>query len=129
LPTRGWSLTAMRLPAAIVVTAGLLLPGATIAADDEAAALVARQKQSAEANCRALRLAPLATAENANLLLYGAAPEARLRTLAANLEKYYATAHKVLQFDPGDKPWTGKLTVYVFADRGQFRSFVRQIEK
>jgi hypothetical protein len=34
-----------------------------------------------------------------------------------------------LQFDKDAKPWPGKLTVYVFADRGQFRSFVRQIEK
>src|SRR5207247_2499447 len=43
--------------------------------------------------------------------------------------KQYCTALKGLQFDKDAKPWTGKLAVYVFTDRGQFRSFVRQIEK
>jgi hypothetical protein len=105
----------------------LALPGAA-AADTDAAA-VTRQRQAAEANCRTVQLAPLGTAETANFLVYGAAPEARLKGLAANLEKQFSTAFRALQFDKDQKPWTGKLTVYVFTDRGQFRSFVRQVEK
>jgi hypothetical protein len=103
------------------------LPSA--AAADSNAAAVAKQKQVAEANCRTVQLAPLGKAETANFLVYGAVPEARLKGLAANLEKQFATAFKALQFEKDEKPWMGKLAIYVFTDRGQFRSFVRQVEK
>jgi hypothetical protein len=74
-------------------------------------------------------MAPLGKAESAHFLLFGVSTDARLKVLAGNLERQFAAAFKALQFDSDDKPWTGKLTVYIFADRGQFRSFVRQIEK
>ncbi len=115
----------MRPSLGLIVAAGLLGPSA-LAAEDGA---VAKQKQVAEENCKALRLAPLGRAESANFLLYGTVPDPRLKALAANLEKQYATAAKALQLDKDSKPWTGRLTVYVFTDRGQYRSFVRQIEK
>ncbi|HEY1380212.1 MAG TPA: hypothetical protein VGF55_25645, partial [Gemmataceae bacterium] len=108
-----------------ILSAGLFVPP-TLAADDNA---VAKQKQAADANYKALQLAPVGRAESTNFLLYGTLPDARLKVLAANLEKQSSTAARALQFDKDSKPWTGKLTVYVFADRGQFRSFVRQIEK
>jgi hypothetical protein len=119
----------MRLSPVLVIAAGLGLPMAVVAADDETAAAIAKQKQTAEANCRTLQLAPLSKAESANFLVYGASPEPRLKVLATNLERQYSTAAKGLQFEKDNKPWPGKLAVYVFADRGQFRSFVRQIEK
>jgi len=115
----------MRLPLALVISASLFVPP-VVAADDD---VVARQKRAAEANCKALQLAALGRAETANFVVYGTPPEARLKALAASLEKQYTTATRALQFDKDSKPWTGKLTVYVFADRGQFRSFVRQVEK
>jgi hypothetical protein len=76
-----------------------------------------------------LKLPPPANAESANFLVYGSVPESRLKTLAATLERQFAAAVKVLQFEKNDKPWPGKLAVHVFADRAQFRSFVRQVEK
>lgn len=104
------------------------LPKSASAADNDAAA-IAKQKQIAEANCRTVQLAPLGKAESANFLLFGAIPEARLKGQAANLEKQFTTAFKAMQYEKDEKPWTGKLTVYLFTDRGQFRSFIRQVEK
>src|SRR5688572_22412068 len=96
---------------------------------DETAAAVAKQKQAAESNCKMLQPAPLARAESASFLLYGSVPESRLKGLATTLERHLATAAKGLQLEKDARPWTGKLAVYVIADRSQFRSFVRQIEK
>jgi hypothetical protein len=118
----------MRLPRALILVVGMLIPRASVA-DDDTAAAIAKQKQTAETNCRTLQLAPLGKTETANFLVYGVLTDQRLRALSANLEKNYSTAMKGLQFDKDARPWRGKLTVYVFADRGQFRSFVRQIEK
>jgi hypothetical protein len=96
---------------------------------DDAAPVLAKQKQTAEAILKALQVAPVARAESSNFLLFGTIPETRLKGLAASLDKQYSIARKGLQFAKDEKPWTGKLAVYVFVDRGQFRSFIRQIEK
>ncbi len=119
----------MRLPQVLVFAIGMLVPATAVAADDEMAAAIAKQKQTAEATCRTLQLDPLGKIESAHFLLYGVSMEPRLKVLATNLERQYATAFRGLQFDKDAKPWPGKLTIYAFADRGQFRSFVRQIEK
>jgi hypothetical protein len=99
---------------------------AAFAADAD---VVPAQKRLAEDNCRAVQLAPLATAETAHFLVYGDTSAPRLKGLATSLEKQYATAAAALQFDKKERPWVGKLAVYVLADRGQYRSFVRQVEK
>jgi hypothetical protein len=91
--------------------------------------VVPAQKRLAEDNCRTVQLAPLATAETAHFLVYGDTSASRLKSLGASLEKQYAVAAKALQFDKNDPMWTGKLAIYVLADRGQYRSFVRQVEK
>jgi hypothetical protein len=118
----------MRLPPALFLVL-LAVPAVATGGDDEVSAVIAKQKQTAENNCRAVQLAPLANFESSHFLVYGSSTEARLKVLAGNLEKQYATACKGLQFEADAKPWTGKLTLYIFSDRGQFRSFVRQIEK
>jgi hypothetical protein len=117
----------MRLTLAFVLIAGLNAWPAAGRTDEPAA--VAQQKRAAEANWTALQISRSATAETPNLLLFGALPEARLKSLANTLEKQYAVAVKALQFEMDEKPWTGKLTVYVFGDRTRYRSFVRQIQK
>jgi hypothetical protein len=119
----------MRLPFALVLSAVLSWPTATSAADDETAALIARQRETAETNCKTLQLAPVGKAETANFLVYGASTDPRMKVLAGNLEKQYLTAFKAMQFDKEARPWNGKLAVYVFIDRSQFRSFIRQVEK
>lgn len=119
----------MRLPVLATLTIGLVLAPLAFAADDEAAATIAKQKQTADANWKAMQLPPAAKTESANFIVYGTIPEAKLKGLATTLEKQAATAIKGLQFDRDSRPWPGKLAVYVFSDRGQFRSFVRTIEK
>jgi len=97
--------------------------------DDDAAAVLAKQKQALKANTAAAQIPASPMIESANLLLCGTLPEAKLRSLSSSLEKQFSTAVAALQFDNNDKPWLGKLGVYMFADRAQFRSFVRTIEK
>jgi hypothetical protein len=119
----------MALRRSVALTAVLLLAAAGTAAGDDAGPVLAKQKQTAEANLKVLQVAPVARAESPSFLLFGSIPEARLKGLAATLDKHYLTALKGLQFGKDEKPWTGKLAVYVFTDRGQLRSFIRQVEK
>lgn len=105
-----------------------MLPAAGVAEDGDAAS-APKQKQAAEANLKALQLPTAARAETPNFLLFGALPEARSKSLGSTLEKHYATAVRGLQYAKDEKPWAGKLAVYVFTDRGQLRSFIRQVEK
>ena len=63
----------------------------------------------------------------ANVIVIGTLPEAKLKAFAASMEKQYATAVKV----PGSPSRaatslvSGKVAVYVFNERGDYRSFVR----
>jgi hypothetical protein len=118
----------MRLAWALAITAASLIPMVAVAADDMSA-VVAKQRDTAETNCRTVQLVPVVTAESQTFLVVGTSPQPRLKSLAAGLEKQFATAFRALQFDREDKPWTGKLAVYVFSERSQYRSFVRQVEK
>jgi hypothetical protein len=118
----------MRVTPARWSVALLLLAGAAAARPDDTEAAVRRQKAAIAENLKKLQAGATATTETPDLILVGTLPEARLRTLGATLQRQYAAAYKALQYD-SDKPWSGKLTVYVFADRSQFRSFVRQVEQ
>jgi hypothetical protein len=118
----------MRFFPVILLAIGLFVLPAETRSDDPADTIT-RQKQTAETNWSALKITPPAKAESANLLLFGTIPESRIKALAATLEKQCAVAVKALQFEKDEKPWVGKLAVYVFADRAQFRSFVRQVQK
>src|SRR5687767_12033510 len=95
-----------------IVVAPLLVLVSSARADDAA---LAKQRQTAEANCRSLQVSSFQAHESQNLLIYGTLPAARLKALASSLEKHYAVAAKALQYEPDEPPWAGKLTVYVFA--------------
>jgi len=90
---------------------------------------VAKQKTHAEESLKKAHPGQRAATETAHLYLLGAAPEARLKSLAAILEKQYTAAVKALEFEPSNPPWPGKLTVFVLADQAELKSFIRQIEK
>jgi len=109
-----------------ILIACLLIFSTHTRADD---ATLAKQRQTADAIAKSLQLSSIVTNETKNLILCGTLTDARLKGLGATLEKQYATGVKALQFASDDPPWTGKLAVYVFADRADFRSFVRQVEK
>src|SRR5437660_410335 len=99
----------------------LLLSGIAAAHADDAEDALRRQKAAVADNLKKLQVGTVATTETTDLILVGTLPEARLRSLGITLQRQYAMAYKALQFD-SDKPWLGKLTVYVFSDRSQFRS-------
>jgi hypothetical protein len=121
------SLVVMRLPVVLFLVAWII--GPAIAAENESATILAKQRQAADANCKTIQTPTVARSESTNFLVFGAMPETRVKALAASLEKNYAAAFKALQFEKDARPWNGKLAVYVLPDRGQFRSFVRQVEK
>ncbi len=95
---------------------------------DDAADALAKQKQTIAANAKTLQLPASKPVETTNFLVVGTFPEARLKALAATLEKQFAAATQALKFD-SDKPVTGKLAVYVFDDGARYRSFVRTVIK
>jgi hypothetical protein len=109
-----------------LLLACLLILSPTVRADDSP---LAKQRQTADAIAKSLRLSSIVTHETKNLIVLGTLPDAKLKALAAALEKQYATGVKALQFANDDPPWSGKLAVYAFGDRADFRSFVRQVEK
>jgi hypothetical protein len=113
----------------LALLAGLLAGPALRADENDDAA--AKQKAAAADNWQKLELkdAP-GVAETAHLLLYAQMPEAKAKALVASLEKQYELAAKVLKFDDKEqRPWPGKLTVYVLADKPTFNSFLRKVEK
>jgi hypothetical protein len=109
----------------------LLLGAAGLRAADDADDKLAEQKKAADANWGVLELGEPAKQETAHLLLYGpSAYEKRLKDWGALLEKQYETARKGIDLDPKDeKWWPGKLAVYLFAERENFTTFVRRVEK
>src|SRR5438128_9646791 len=112
------------------LTVPLLLLSVSVTGADDPTAKVAAQKKEAESNWAQLEIGDFAHAETPHLLLYAPKSYApRLKELGNQLEKAYAAATKSLQFKPSEEPWPGKLTVFLFADRDHFTSFVRRVVK
>src|SRR5262245_64251463 len=89
----------------------------------------AKQKAVAQENAQKLgRSKPLALFEQDSLIVVGDLPESQLQRLAQALQKQYAVATKALGFTGTDRPWPGKLAVYVLSEKGSFASFVRATE-
>jgi len=87
-----------------------------------------KQKTAAEANIKSAMLTA-AHVETDDLLVYATMPEAKAKPLAAAMQKTYAVAVKSLKVESSDKLWPGKLTVYVFSDTRQYKSFALQAFK
>ncbi len=106
----------------------LFLPPAALWADDNADALI-KQKADAEANWKKMEFGKDTPPvhETPNLLVYSRLSEAKTKSLASGMEKILSAALKPLKYDAMDRPWTGKLTVYVLKDRGEFVEFMRKI--
>lgn len=115
-----------RIPAALTA---LVLLAPVIRADD-ASEIVAKQKAAAEANWKKLEYEkPAPVIATAHFLVFSQLPEARTRALAFSLDRMYATMLKALDYKGGDRPWPGKLPVYVFGDRTDFVAFMRKVVK
>ena len=100
-----------------------------VARADEKDEALAAQKEAAAGNWKKMEFKDAAApVESANLLVYSRQPEARTKTLAANLDKFYAAALKPLGYTK-EMPWPGKLAVYVLPDRSDFVEFMRKVAK
>jgi hypothetical protein len=92
--------------------------------------VLAQQRKAAKDNWALLEAGDAAISESTHLILLGPKSlERRLKEIGGNLEKSYSLALKQLQLDPKEELWSGKLTVYLLANREQFTSFIRRIEK
>ena len=102
-------------------------------ADEEAdklKALLAQQKKQAEANWTLVDAGESAHLETDHFLLYAPkALEKKLKDAGTLLENQYKTAREALKFPEKTEPWKGKVTVYLFAERAQYGSFVRRVEQ
>jgi hypothetical protein len=99
-------------------------------AQDKAKALLAAQKKKAEANWALLEIGELAHLETTHFLLYAPmSMDKKLKEAGTLLENQYKTARDTLHFPEKTLPWKGKATVYLFAERSQFTTFVRRVEK
>lgn len=111
---------------ALLATIGMLACGG---ADQPPDPVLEKQRQVAETNIKTLAGAGMRSVETASLLVWSNLPEPKLKSLAAQFEKQFTTASAALQYEKDDRPWPGKLAVYLVPERQQFRSFVRQVEK
>jgi hypothetical protein len=106
-----------------LLAAALLAAAAGPAAAD---AVSDKQKAAALANMKKAEVASPVVAETDNLIVVAAVPEPKVKAMAAALDKVYALARKTLKYGDGDKPFTGKLTVYYLPDR-QYKQFMRGV--
>jgi hypothetical protein len=107
----------------VLLAAALFAVAAGQAAAD---AVSEKQKALALENMKKAEIANATAVETEHLILVGAAPEAKLKTMAAALDKVYLTARKALKYEDKEKPFTGKLTVYYLPDR-QLKRFVAEV--
>src|SRR5262249_45711526 len=103
-----------------------MLMKTTTRADEARDKAVGEQKKAAEAAWKSLEIGDAAHLETKHLLIY--APKAmdkRLKATGAQLEKYHEQATKALALDLKDA-YQGKITVYLFSERGSLPAFVRR---
>ncbi len=97
---------------------------------DEGDDALAKQKAAAEADWKKLefkdKAAPI---ETANLIVYSRLNEAKTKTLATNLDKMMVVALKALKYDAMERPWPGKLIVFLIPDRTEFVEFMRKVAR
>ncbi len=108
----------------------IFLAVSTAVRGDEKSDLLAKQKAAAEANWKKLEIpnAPRVV-ETAQFLIYSRLPEAKTKALGATLDTLFATATKALKFTDKDRPWPGKLAVYLVPERVDFVDFMRKVVK
>src|SRR4051812_5056526 len=89
----------------------------------ERAEAAKKQKAAAEAKLTAAKI-KAAAAETDDLLVFATMPEEKAKALSASMQRTYAVAAKPLKIDPTSPPWPGKLSVFVFNEPRQYKTFV-----
>src|SRR5262245_61284961 len=112
----------------LVTMGALALLLTSLHADEKDDALAAQRKVAKE-NWDRVDAGPSVSHETDHLILL--APkgmEKQLKEIGILLEKYYATAAKLL-FPPKETVWPGKLAVYLFEQPEHLDSLIRRVEK
>lgn len=116
-----------RLTGMATLATALWFVGASHA--DEAAEILAKQKASSAAKWEKFASKDASKLETDLFLLHGTVPEAKLKAIGEAMTKHYTVAVKALKFEKDQKPWTGKLAVFILTDRENYTQFVRQAEQ
>jgi hypothetical protein len=111
-----------------LIRAALLLAACLLVASFSQADNVSeKQKQVAAENLKKGDVSKGNVVECDTVIVSGALPEQRLKSIGDGLGKISKTARKALQFDAKDEPWKGKLTVVYLPERTQFTSYMRLV--
>jgi hypothetical protein len=119
-----------RCPLVLILVAFVISPARADEAEEKLKALVAKQKKAAEENWALLEAGEFAQLETDHFLLVAPrSMEKKLKEAGTLLENAYKTGREALKFPEKTEPFKGKLTVYLFTERGQFTAFIRRVEK
>ena len=105
----------------------VLIPLAPILAQDKKVT-PEMQKKTAEEAMKAATVTSATVVESPNLILASALPEAKAKTLVANMDKVFVLARKGLRYEPAPKD-EPKTMIYAFGDVDVFRGYVRTVLK
>jgi len=95
----------------------------------EDAEAVKKQQKVAGEHLKTIKIAKPTLVETDNLLVYADLKEEAVKPVAEAAQKAYERAVKDLKFGEKDRLWTGKLTLYVLADRTkEYTPFVKLVE-
>lgn len=120
----------MLRPLAAVALAALLASPAPAQKEKDDAEAIKKQKQAATANLKQVKITKPVLVETDNLLVYSELAEEKLKPIAEAAQKTYERGYKDLRYGEKDRLWSGKLTVYVLADRPkEYTPFVKLIEQ
>jgi hypothetical protein len=112
----------------VAVTLFCALPFSATFADERSDAIAA-QKSAAAAHLKKLDVANHTIQETDDLFVCGSVGMVKAKALADQLQKHYAATVKALKFEGNERPWKGKLAIYVFLDKKVYASFVRTVEQ
>jgi hypothetical protein len=119
------------MPRSLVALAllAVALPAFAQADKKETEEAVKKQKAAAVENLKVVKITKPVLVETDALLVYSELAEEKLKPIAEAAQKAHAQAVKDLKFGEKDRLWTGKLTVYVLADRPkEYTPFVKLVE-
>lgn len=121
-----------RLLLAFALITGLALPALAQSPDkakDDAEA-IKKQKAAAAENLKTVKITKPTLVETDGLLVYGEMTEEKLKPIAEAAQKALDRGLKDLKYGEKDRRWSGKLTVYVLADRTkEYTPFVKLVEQ
>ncbi len=106
-----------------------LLAIAFVASAQETGEIEKKQIAFAEAALTKAGIDKQAMMEVDNFRFYGSIAKEKATPLAKALARYASTTTKLARYKDDDKPWQGKLTVFVIAERAKYATFVRNNEE